>query len=497
MDEDGLRTTTAFRKVVSCDIVYSPGARAYLRDALATIQPANKPGTGVQVNALTGDKPQEGRNMSEQETPITGVQSPPPAVVPDAVTQRLDAMTATIERLTATLAKAAEPGVIQGMGHAPITSGQMTTGLDHLQAAWDWVFGVDKCATPPPDLRRTDRLYYLLTGDGSWRGVFNQRDALATANTTTLADMAVNAMNKVIIPLYDRLAHYRWYEPLISVQPTDGSLQDMAWLQFGGIANLPVIADGAAYTELTVANSKESDSFVKHGGYVGITDKMLRNSDIARIQAIPKALTTSAIQTRSYAVSYLFTQATGTGPTLDDDGVVLFHTVTHGNLATTAFSPAAWAAARIECYKMTEMGSSKRMGFSPRFWLGPIDLYDAALEAFGYGQGAGGKPGTGDNTVNVYAVDRPGDPRPIPIAVPEFTDTNSWAYLADPVLCPVICMAYADSPGGRSHPAPELFAVTSPLAGLMFTNDTLPIKIRDQWALGVATWRGIGKRNVA
>ena len=69
--------------------------------------------------------------------------------------------------------------------------------------------------------------------------------------------------------------------------------------------------------------------------------------------------------------------------------------------------------------------------------------------------------------------------------------------MADPVLAPVIQMAYADSPGGGVHPAPMLYSVTSPTAGLMFTNDVLPIKVRDQFAYGVATYRGIGKRNVS
>ena len=99
--------------------------------------------------------------------------------------------------------------------------------------------------------------------------------------------------------------------------------------------------------------------------------------------------------------------------------------------------------------------------------------------------------------MNPFAETRVGDPRPIPIAVPEFTDANDWAYIADPQLAPVIQMAYADNPGGRSHPAPMLYSVTSPTAGLMFTNDVLPIKVRDYFAYGVATYRGIGKRNVA
>ena len=134
----------------------------------------------------------------------------------------------------------------------------------------------------------------------------------------------------------------------------------------------------------------------------------------------------------------------------------------------------------------------------PKFWLGPADLYDTALIDFGYGAGPGGYTGTPNNDVNPYAQSRPGDPRPEVIAVPEWTDTGDWAYITDPVLNPVICMAYANNPAGaRSHPAPELFTVTSPTAGLLFTNDTLPIKVRDYFAYGVATWRGIGKRNVA
>lgn len=371
------------------------------------------------------------------------------------------------------------------------------TPQEAFQQAWDWVFGVGGAPLPPPELRRTDALYRLITGDVEYHGVFQgERAAFASASTTTLADMAANAMNKVILEVYNNLAAYRWYEQVVAVQPTDGSLQDMAWIQFGGIANLPVVAEGAAYTELSVSDTKESNPFQKYGGYVGITDKMIRNSEIAKIQAIPRALTVAAIRTRSAAIASIFTANGGVGPTLEQDARALFH-VNHGNLATTAYSWTAWKAARLECARQTEAGSGKPLMLFPRFWLGPADLYDQALIDFGYGAGPGGAPGTANNDVNPYAVDRPGDPRPIPIAVPEFTDGNDWAYLVDPKLFPVICMAYADSPGGGVHPAPQTYVAASPTAGLMFTNDVLPIKIRDYFAYGVATYRGIGKRNVA
>lgn len=372
----------------------------------------------------------------------------------------------------------------------------MRTGLDEMQSISDWIFGVKASSLPEPRMRRVDDWYRFVTGDLGWQGVFHPEHAFAAASTTTLADLAVNAMNKVLIETYDTLGVYRWFEQVVTVQPNDGTLYDMAWITFGGIANLSRVAEGAAYSEATVGDVRETDAYITNGNYVGITRKMLRNSDIARIQAVPKALMVAAIRTRSNDIAGIFTQASGTGPTLDQDSVVLFHTATHVNLLTTAFSVTSWAAARLECFKGTEITSAKRQGLWPKYWLGPADLYDSALITFGYGAGYSGYPGTGNNDVNPYAESRPGDPRPIPLAVPEFTDATDWAYLADPSLAPILQMSYSQNPGGRTHPMPELFSAPEG-TGLLFTNDVLPIKIRDEYAFGVSTYRGIGKRNVA
>jgi hypothetical protein len=411
----------------------------------------------------------------------------------------------TVERLSQLLARREEDSTVQNMGQAPRGQvGQFSfglTGLEQIQQAWDWVFDVPDAPTPPPDLRNTANLYRLITGDVEFTGRFDPRASLAAANVTTLSDMVVSAMNKVMMRKFERMRAYRWYEPLVVVQPNDGTLHDMVWITFGGISNLPTIADGGPYTELEVADVKETDSFTKYGGYVGVTEKVIRNSDIARMRAIPHELVVAAISTRSAAIAAIFTSNTGVGPTLDQDSVALFHTASHGNLATTAFSWAAWKAAGIECYKQTELGSSKRQGLWPKFCLVPADLYDEALIVFGYGQGPGGKPGEGTTTsfqdVNPFGISRPGDPRPVVVAVPDFTDTNDWAYLADPEVAPIIQMSYDGQPGGGRHVPPQVLTVTSPTAGLMFSNDVMPIRVKDQFAYGVSTYRGIGKRNVA
>jgi hypothetical protein len=248
-----------------------------------------------------------------------------------------------------------------------------------------------------------------------------------------------------------------------------------------------------------VGDSKEVMAFVKRGHYVGITLEAIRKSDIQRIQAIPREMVKSSVRTRSAAIAGIFTVNSGTGPTLAQDSTVLFHTADHGNLATTAFDAAAWAAARTRIWKQVIPGTGKALGLWHTFALFPIDLYDTALVQFGYGAGDVGKPNSAGTAqeVNPYGNSRPGDPRPIPIAVPDWTDTNDWAYIADPRLHPVIHMAYANSPQGGSHPMPEIFEATGETQGLMFTNDTLPVKVRDWWAYGVATYVGIGKNNVA
>ena len=120
----------------------------------------------------------------------------------------------------------------------------------------------------------------------------------------------------------------------------------------------------------------------------------------------------------------------------------------------------------------------------------PPELYDTALTAFGYGEGY-------PTTYAPYSEDRGNeDPRPVPLVVPDWTEVDHWAAIVDPAVFPVIQMSYSQNPGGGGHPAPELFSVVSEESGLMFTNDTLPIKVRDEFAVGVNGPRGVYKENV-
>jgi hypothetical protein len=82
------------------------------------------------------------------------------------------------------------------------------------------------------------------------------------------------------------------------------------------------------------------------------------------------------------AVSAIFTQATGTGPTLIDTGVLFNATAVsttggHANLLTAALSAAAWQAVKLAMRKQTEVNSGERLGAltSAHCWFRPTSKH--------------------------------------------------------------------------------------------------------------------------
>ena len=325
---------------------------------------------------------------------------------------------AEVDRLIAAqkavLAAAAQPNVVTGL--RPLTGRELRTGLDDMQEALDWCLGVQGGPTPAPSLRNIRDVYLAITGDVDFYGAFNREHSqLSAASTATLPGLARNSLNKVVRQHYDNLATFRWYERIVDVVAHDGSTQDIDLVMVDGLANLPTVAEGAAYTEAVTGDARESMSFGKRGVYVGITLEMFRRSDIAKMQAIPRELVKAAIRTRSAAIAGIFTAASGAGPTMVDDSTALFH-ANHGNLATVAFSAAEWAAARKRLFSQTVPGTGSKLGLWPTFALLPVDLYDAALEVFGYGTGDVGKPNSGRHRPDRQPLRRvpPGRPAPHP-----------------------------------------------------------------------------------
>ena len=427
---------------------------------------------------------------------VTQLSTPPaqdPPAEPDPEPDPLAAVNARLDTITAQLADQEEGRTIEGMGTAPRASflyGGLA-GLDQLEVALEAMLS----GVRPPDnvhtLSGIRELYMLLSGDTSMTGVFNPEAVyLANVTSSTMAGLVANALNKRVVNMF--MQYPQWWGPAVTEEDF-ANLQDVRWITLGGVGELPTVAEGAAYTELTWDDQTETDAFVKKGGYLGITLEAIDKDDTRKITAAPRALAQAAWLTLGKAISAIFTTASGTGPTMSDS-VVLFHAVTHSNLLTSALSYSAWEAVKTAMMKQTELNSSERLGAltRPKFLWVPIDLETQALQYLA----SEGEPGTADNDVNVNAS---GNQREQRLAVardrvivcPLWTDTNNWAAQADPNLYPSIGLGY------RYGRTPEIFSVASPTAGLMFSNDTLPVKVRFFFAVGPTDWRGLHKNNVS
>ena len=500
-EETGLRVTDEIRHVESLDVVYAPGAAGYIKEALGAIRPGYWSAMTlprVELNSLsaggTETMPEEHKEKEVLDAGNTpepngrlGEASLPDGSLPDGLDLRFQALEATVGRLTDIVAAQAEARAVQGVG-SPIRG--MHTGMDQVTLALDaMIEGV----SPPSGVRPLTgmrELYTLLSGDYEMTGRFMEdRIYLSNVNCSTLAGLVANALNKRVINLFQ--SYPQWWGPAVTVQDF-ATLQQVKWITLGGVGELPTVTEGAAYTELTWDDQTETATFVKKGGYLGLTIEAIDKDDTHKLQAAPRALAQAAWMTLGKTISAIFTAASGLGADLSDS-IALFN-ASHSNLGSTALSDAAWKTTKIAMMKQTEVHSAERLSAltRPRFLWVPIDLEATAVEILASGEGV---PATADYHVNVEAnsdlmTGRLQAARARVITVPFWTDTNNWAAQADPNLYPSIGLGF------RYGRTPEVFSVASPTAGLMFSNDVMPIKVRFFFAVGATDYRGLYKHNV-
>ena len=532
-------TIIEIRHVESVDLVFQPAADGRILQHLSShfvgasaAQPINVGASvarPINVGASVA-RPinQEKENQPMPETPVTenvaAPQEQPNAVaawqdaiaetaadsiiaasgLPEASRQRLagaryahpQGLRAAIEAERAYLAALSQDNVIQ-IGGVPPRSPQITgmlTSVEKIQLALDALLAGSRPPAGIQPLTGIRELYHLLSGDYEMSGVFHgDRISFANVNSSTMASMVANALNKVVMAEFQ--AYPQWWTPITIMTDFD-SMHATKWIVLGGVGELPTVAEGAAYTELTWDDKYETASFVKKGGYLGITLEAIDKDDTGRLRNAPRALAQAAWLTLSKSVSAIFTASSGVGPTLVDS-TALFD-ASRGNLGTTALSITSYIAARTAMRKFTELNSGERLGAltAPKFLLVPPDLEITALQVlaseydYTYALSNGVAAPVNVLTEGNELTTRMAFARDRVIVVDLWTDTNDWAAVADPRLYPTIGIGF------RYGRTPEIFSVASPTAGLMFTNDTMPVKVRFVYATGPIDWRGLYKANV-
>ncbi|MBC8248321.1 MAG: hypothetical protein H8E90_01470 [Anaerolineales bacterium] len=499
---DGLREVRDIVSVDQLDAVFRPAAGGELKRILASVGP-------MEVKKMEQENVQNVQNVQEKkgkewlaymkqqavDTALSG--SGLPATMQTAIRNELGdvatpgAVDQAIERHKKMLADLQQDQVVTGLGR-PLDQGVtgMMSSVDRITKALEALIEGRRPKDGVRPLSGIREAYILMSGDYEMRGLFVPENVhLAAVDSTTMAGIVANVLNKVVVNQFQK--YPKFWEPLVTVKNFT-TLQQVSWITLGGIGELPTVPEGAAYTEMTWDDQRETDDWVKKGGYLGITLEAIDRDDTRRIQQAGPALAQGAFLTLGKTVAAIWTAQTGTGPNMSD-GNALFDAANHSNLGSSALSPASWRATKIAMRKQTELNSGERLGglVVPKFCLVPPDLEDVAIEYLATGNVAE----TTDWRINPDAEgetreERLRNARKRVIVVDFWTDTDNWAAQADPNLYPGIGVGF------RFGEAPEIFSVADDKSGLMFSNDVMPIKVRFFFAVGPTDWRPHYKHNV-
>ena len=531
------RITDSIDHIESIDIVFGPAANGRIHHALATHttapagsatrrpnQQENHMETQTQyitepneitdqptTTADTSTVPNKERETSNEERAnhLSSPSSPLSSRTVDAAAlmAHLNTLNQRIEHLAAATASLIENKVITGLGTPPtpqptrrsplshLGEGQgvrvhsMWTGLDRLQAAYEHLMGLPAHG----DFERLTgirELYTVLTGDRQLTGRYNPTMAMLAydpngnnADTTSMAELTRNVMNKVMIQQVELLQEYRWWERIAHIQDFN-SLQQVSWVRVGGIGDIPTVAEKAEYTQLAWDDARTTADWVKKGGYLPLSLEMIDRDDVEAWRSVPRQLATAAMVTLSSVVSALFTDNNGVGPQITTEGHTAYaFSNTWGNILTQPLTYENWQTAIETMYKMSQLNvTGRRIAVRPKFLLVPVELEAQGISVVTSDR----RPGTDFN-------DRVPVKRMLPeenvITVPHWTDAESWAAVADPNLCPFAGVGF------RYGRTPELFTASDPNTHLLFTNDVLPIKVRWFFAVSVIDPRGAVKSN--
>lgn len=383
------------------------------------------------------------------------------------------------------LSELSAASVIQGAGRIS----EMTSPEDQIGAALHDLLGVSR----PSGLEKvqTARLsgirefYTRMTGDFDFNGGYH-RERAQFAATSDLPGMLKNAMNKLILARWEELGRsgYRWWEPIVQVEHFN-SLQEITGVLVGEVNLLPAVAEGGAYTELAVSDSSETGSWGKYGGYVGLTLEMFERDETHKLRQYPSKLASAALRRISALVGAIFTANSGVGPAMADTYKV-FDATHHANLGTSALSSSAWEAAGQAIYTqplVTASGNSAaKQAIDAKYLLVPRDLRLTAMEIL-YPSFA--------HEANIFSENMQKGQMGDVITVPEFSDANDWAAVADPRLAPGIVL------GERFGLLPEIIIADGETSGALFSNDEIRMKVRHWVSVFVADYRPLFKANVA
>ena len=508
------KQVTEITKVLSLDLVYNPARGGAFRSALSQSErfinmPKPEENTNQEQPNPTPAQPAAQDQQAHQvmlklynnllETSLAASKLPKPSQ--DSLRKQFSGQVYDPEALETAIKDQRE--LISQLTAAQTVSGpgritNVFNEADKLQAAVDDLFGLERSeklqGVSIPPLSGIRELYLMLTGDREMHGGYHP-DRVHLATTADFTGLVKNALNKIVADQWSLLgrAGYDWWRNITEVEHFT-SLNDITGTLIGTVGDLPVVSEGAEYTELSVGDSPETASFVKYGGYIPLTLELIDRDQTRKLKAYARELGSAGLRKISKLVAGIFTANSGIGPTMADSGALFNDTAVttaggHANLLVAALSIGAWEAAATAIYNQPMLiknaaglyGTGPKMAINPKFCLVPRALQNTAWQML-KGEFVREATYVYDNVLKGSAV---------PITVPEWTDATDWAAVCDPAVAPAIFV------GERFGIMPEIFVAGNELSPAVFMNDEHRLKVRHFLAVWVNDFRPLHKNNVA
>jgi len=408
-------------------------------------------------------------------------------------------LTAVIDEAKTEVAALTAGNLIQGPARGGVSG--MLASKDHVKAAVDDLFQAPR--EPEMEgvkvhaLSGIKEAYLMLTGDYNFTGGYFSELAQLSATQAYFPAITRDALNKALVKEWKEFgaAGYDWWQKIVTIEHFN-NLQDVKWLRTGTIGSLPKVTEQGEYQVLPIGDTQEESSWTKYGGYIPFTIEALINDDTRAFAAFPRELAKASLRNISEQIANIFTQSSGAGPTLKDGGALFNATAVtaaggHKNLLTTAMGTdyTAWDAIATAMYNQpmhvdsANLGTGKKQAIEPAFCLHPRALKAQAQSLF--------NPSW--NPL-IEAIPAKGGPtyagQVEPITVPEFTDANDFAAVADPRLVPGVMI------GEIFGIEPQIILAGDERDPAMFMNDEIRHKVRHFLTVGVANYRAVHKSNV-
>ena len=368
-------------------------------------------------------------------------------------------------------------GRVRGLGYE--RSVQVgATEQEKLQRAFDQLFDLQE-GERVPALSGIREAYAVVTRDYEVSGSSDRSRLQETdIQTSSFSYLLGTSMNKRLLKDYQ--AWPSEWQKFVTITPIkDFKAQDR--VRLGAFGSLSTVNEDAAYTALTLADTRATYTPTKRGNLVSVTRETIVNDDLYAIKQIPGKLAVSAAFTLA---EFVYTLLAANGAAIYDT-YKLYDSIHHLNTAIitanlgTAASGAALASAALQTAvtamcRQTNL-ASKPIGLKPRFLLVPPELEFTAMTIVK----SAGVPGSNYNDINPMLgyVEV--------IVAPQIASPSYWTAIADPRVIDTVEIGFV---GGQMNP--QLFIQDQPLFGNNFTNDVITYKVRHEYGGAVVDYRG-------